>query len=108
MLIDCTTKGCMLSSDAKLDKETNEVICEFCGNVIIGITPFMKKTLLGLGQVTKAKKKAFQTYCNKCNKNRALYMKDDKAYCEVCNTHIVVTANFLQGLKQYLSEQKKE
>jgi len=109
MLITCTTKGCMATSEAKLDRETGEVICAECGNPIANITPFIKKSLESVGQVLRSKaKQAFQTFCQNCSQNRSLYIKDDKAYCKVCNAHIVVSAAFLQGLKQYLEGQGKE
>lgn len=108
MLITCTTKGCLSTTEAKLDRETGEVICENCGNPIIGITPFMKKTLSSIGQVLRNRtKQAFQANCPNCNQNRSLYIKEGKAYCKVCNTQVVVSAAFLNGLKQYLKGQKE-
>jgi len=109
MLITCTTKGCMATSEAKLDRDSGEVICEDCGNPIAGITPFMKKSLESVGQVLRSKaKQAFQAACKTCNQNRTLYVKEDKAYCKVCNTQVLVSAAFLSGLKQHLESQGKE
>ena len=106
MLISCTTKGCMATTEAKLDRDTGEVICEACGNPVAGITEFMKKGLQSVGQVLRWKvKQAFQASCQNCHQNRSLYVKEDKAYCKVCNAQINVSASFLIGLKQHLESQ---
>jgi len=103
MLINCTTKGCLQSTNAKLDKDTNEVICESCGNPIRNITQFTKKALMGMGQFLRNKKKQpFMSLCQKCNESRSLYVKDDKAFCEKCDTQVHITSAFMVGLKQYL------
>ena len=107
MLINCTTKGCLKATEAKLNRETGEVICEECGNSIKNITPFMKKSLDSVGQVLRSiSKQAFQAKCNKCNSSRSLYVHEDKAYCSVCSTQVPVTAAFLQGLKQYIKNKE--
>ena len=107
MLIDCTTKGCLKKSEAKLDVEKDQVICDECGNPIDNITKFTKKALKSLGQVVRIKsKQAFQALCKNCNDSRELYIKEDKAYCKSCNTQVFVSAAFLQGLKVYLESKK--
>jgi len=99
----------MATSEAKLDRESKEVICEECGNPIKGITPFMKKSLESVGQVLRSKmKQAFQSACKNCNQTRPLYVKEDKAYCKICNNQVMVSAAFLNGLKQHLENQGKE
>jgi len=109
MLISCTTKGCLKTSEAKLDRSSDEVICEECGNPILGITPFMKKSLQSVGQVLRSKtKEAFQALCKNCNTNRPLYLKGKKAYCKMCNTQAMVSDAFMNGLKAYLDSQGKE
>lgn len=109
MLIACTTKGCLSTTEAKLDRETGEVICEDCGNPITGITPFMRKSLESIGQVVRSKsKQAFQVLCKQCNQNRSLYMKEEKVYCKHCNTQILVSAAFMVGLKEFLNNKRKE
>lgn len=109
MLINCTTKGCLQSSEAKLDRDSNDVICDFCGNAITNVTPFTKKALSGIGQVLRHKaKQPFQQQCPKCNTSRSLCVKSERAHCERCDTQIHVTAAFLQGLKVHLVNQQKE
>jgi hypothetical protein len=109
MLITCTTKGCLKHTEARLDRNSGEVICEECGNPIKGVTLFMKKGLQSIGQVLRNKnKQAFQAFCKNCNNNRSLYINENKAYCKVCNTQVIITAAFLSGLRNYLKMQEKE
>lgn len=109
MLLNCTTKGCMKSSEAKLDKTTGKVICEECGNPIEGISRYMIKCLDSCGQIMRSNtKEPFQTLCKTCNKAQSLYIKDDKAYCKACNSQVVVGAAFFTGLKLYLEGKARD
>lgn len=109
MLITCTTKGCLRQTDAKLDIQSNEVICEECGNPISNITPFTKKALKSCGQILRGKnKEPFQALCQTCNAMRSLYVEEGKAFCKVCNTQVHITAAFKKGLEEYLKGKKKE
>jgi hypothetical protein len=108
MLLDCTTKGCLQKTEAKLDSN-GDVICDECGNVIPNITKFTKKTLKDLGQVLRSRsKQPFQANCPNCNKSSPLFIEENKAYCRTCNTQVYVTAAFLRGLKFYLDDLEKE
>lgn len=107
VLINCTTKGCLQQTEAKLNRETQEVICDQCGNPI-NVTTQMKRTLNSLGQVLRTKNvKAFQQYCPNCKTMRPLYVEKNAAYCEVCASQVTVTPAFLQGLKLHLERTKK-
>jgi NAD-dependent DNA ligase len=108
MLLDCTTKGCLQKTEAKLDSNNN-VICDECGNVIPNITRFTKKALKDLGQILRSRsKQPFQANCPNCNKSSSLFIEENKAYCKACNTQVQVTAAFLRGLKFYLDDLEKE
>jgi hypothetical protein len=99
----------MKMSEAKLDRDTNEVICDECGNVIQGITSFMKKSLEATGQVTRSiKKQAFQTQCLTCKKSQPMYVKERKAFCSGCNTHVKLSEAFLEQLMIYQSQKDKD
>lgn len=107
MLINCTTKGCMKTSDAWLNKEDNSVRCTECGNEI-NVTPFFKRTLEQSNRIIKTNKsKPWTQYCANCKGNQTLYAQGNQAYCEKCGTQIIVTSAFLQGLKNYLDNKKK-
>ena len=109
MLINCTTRGCLQQTEAKLNRETQEVICEECGNPIQNITSFTKRTLASIGQVLRStEKKPFQAYCPQCNTHRSLFVKDNKAYCTVCGNIVNIPPAFLHGLKMYLETQKND
>lgn len=108
MLISCTTKGCLQTTEAKLNRETGEVICEACGNPIQNITPFTVKALSSIGQVLRnVSKKPFQALCTQCKVHRSLYVSEGKAYCEVCGTQVHVAPAFLHGLKLHLESKEK-
>lgn len=108
MLINCTTKGCLKQTDAKLNKDTGEVICEECGNAIIGVTPYMKKVLDSSGQTIRSvKKQAFQAMCMSCHKSQPLVIKNNNAYCKECGAQVHISASFMQGLKLFLDAQAK-
>jgi len=62
-----------------------------------------------VGQVLRGNtKKPFQAHCLHCNTHRSLYLKNGKAYCDKCGTHVPVAPAFLHGLKLYLENQEKE
>lgn len=108
VLINCTTKGCLKQTEAKLNRETDEVICDECGNVVEGLSPMMKRSLGSMGQVLRKKKvKPFQQYCSACKTTRTLHVKGNTALCDECNTQVHVTPAFLQGLKLHLERQAK-
>jgi hypothetical protein len=102
MLIDCTTKGCLQKTEAKLDPETNMVMCDACGNVIENVTPYTKKALKDVGQILRHKAKApFQSLCQQCNGNQPLYTDGERAFCRACNSQVHITPAFMRGLKEY-------
>ncbi len=108
MLIDCTTKGCLKLTEAKLNKDTGDVICEECGNAIIGITPYMKKVLENSRQtISSVKKQAFQAMCMSCQKSQPLVIKGNNAHCKDCGAQVQISASFMQGLKLFLEAQAK-
>jgi uncharacterized Zn finger protein (UPF0148 family) len=98
----------MEQTEAKLNKETGEVICEGCGKPIEGITEFAKKTLLSIGQVLRSPKKAFQSQCHQCKTSRPLYIEEGRAFCKVCGTQAHVSAAFLKGLEMHIQDEDKE
>lgn len=109
MLITCTTRGCLQQTEAKLDRKTQEVICEACGNPINGITAFMKKSLSDCGQVLRHNgKSAFMALCKKCNQQCDMYIKDEKAYCKNCDSQVLLSPAFFSGLKQKLAKESEE
>lgn len=109
MLITCTNKGCLQSTEAKLNKDTNEVICMSCGKPISNLTEQIRRTLSTLGQIIRStENKPFQARCPKCNARKDVVLIDNVPYCAVCNTELHLSAVFLNALKQHLVEQERE
>jgi RNase P subunit RPR2 len=110
MNFTCNRKGCMQSSEAKLNLETNEVICDECGQVIDNMTEFTKRTLKQAGQVLRVKsvQQAFQVFCPTCNKNVELILDEGKAYCKTCKSPLALSATFLRTYKEQQDKARKE
>lgn len=108
MLISCTTKGCLQQTEAKLNEQTGEVICEACENPIKNVTEFIKKALRDSKQVMRSPKTAFQAQCHQCRAAKPLYIDEGRAFCKTCGTQVHVTAAFLKGLEIHLKEEEKE
>lgn len=57
------------TTDASLNLDTNEAICNDCGDVLENITTYAKNAMKINGDVLKTKKgKAFNFKCSTCNK----------------------------------------
>lgn len=109
MLITCTNKGCLQTTEAKLDKETNEVVCMACGKPIINLTDQMKRTLASFGQVRRlTEHKPFQIKCQACNAQRAFTLEGDVARCAACGAELHPSATFLKAYKQHMAQLEKE
>ena len=109
MLIACTNKGCLQSTEARFDKETNEVICMACGKPIINLTEQMKRTLVAFGQVKRsAEHKPFQVRCPTCAAQRDFTLSGDVAHCATCGTELHMSATFMNAFRQHLAQLEKE
>jgi hypothetical protein len=111
MFISCDNKGCFDLTEAKLNKDTDEVICMSCGKSISSVTFFMKVTLKTLGQITRSGKKgsSFSIKCEKCNTNNTPKVIKGKIYCsnEKCNKEMTnVSPIMANTLKLMLSNKK--
>lgn len=95
MLITCTNKICMQMSNAQLDKDTMEVICEECKKPIDGVTEHMKRLLASSGQIIRDEaRKAFSMACNNCKANREVVLNSDNdTVCRICTKPITVHAS---------------
>jgi len=109
-LINCTNKGCMKSSEAKLDVASGQVICDECGGIIAGVTDPFKRMLKDAGQIVRNKaKQAFQTFCKNCKCNTEYYVEGDgKAYCKVCKSPVTVSAIFQRAAQLNAEKKVKE
>lgn len=109
MLIACTNKGCLQSTEAKFDKSTNEVICMSCGKSIINLTEQMKRTLVSFGQILRSsEQKPFQVHCPTCGTQRDISLAGDVAHCAKCGTELRMSVTFLNAFKQHMAQLEKE
>ena len=78
MIFSCNP-GCKKgTTSASYDRETGEVICDKCTEVLQNISVFAKNNLKLSGPYTKKKKKAFEFKCLTCNKIKQAQAKDGK------------------------------
>lgn len=102
MLIACTNKGCMQTTNALLNTETLEVICADCGQSISNVSESMRRTLKSFGQIIRTdQKKAFMMACRTCNANREVVLNDkNETVCGICGDVI----NVHPAMKQAIAE----
>lgn len=110
MLINCDNKGCSKSTEALLNVETNEVICQECGQPIKNISNIMKRTLKATGNIIRSNlKKAFMMACRTCNANREVVLDaSTNTVCKVCGTEIKVQAAMKQAMIELNKLNKEE
>lgn len=89
-LIQCDNKKCLQLQAAKLDKTSNEVICQECGESITNITYFAKQQLKSLGQtIDKTKsKETFAVKCSSCSAEGKPIILNDKFCCNNCKEEL--------------------
>ncbi len=80
----------MANTDAKLNTETLEVICQKCEKPIQNISESMKRVLKSQGQVIRHEvKKAFTIACMNCKANREVVLNvDNQTICSICHNTI--------------------
>ena len=101
MLILCDNKGCLKSSNALLNPETLEVICQECGKPIGNVSDAMKRTLKSFGQIIRESKKAFMLACPQCKANREVVLdQDNNTICKNCHTPLTVHPAFKIAMEE--------
>ena len=92
---------CNSQCDCKMDKNTGDVICSNCGEILEKVTPFAKKAMKANKDFLQRNKKSFAFHCSKCNRSmQAVLNKEDKAVCSECKTPMdQVSAFMLQTMK---------
>ena len=110
MLIVCDNKGCMKTTEALLDVDKNEVICQECGQAITNISAIMKKTLKTTGNIVRsAHKKAFMMGCKQCQANREVVLDaSTNTVCKMCGAEIKVHAAMKQAMVELAKLNKEE
>jgi hypothetical protein len=101
MLVTCNNKGCLKASNALLNEETGEVICQECGQPITNVTGMMKRALKSFGQIIRAERKAFLQGCRSCKANREVVLNENnETICKVCHNPIQIHEAFKLAMEE--------
>ena len=111
MLVNCKL-GCAGkkgTTNASLDLETDEVICDFCGEEL-SVSTFAKRGMKYQGDVIKASPKAFQFDCLTCKKHIETEIKNDKLVGKNCKKDCAfnVSKFTIHGMKELSSRKSIE
>ena len=103
-LLNCTNRGCFQQGEHKLDLESNNVICEYCGGEV-AVTDYMKKILKNSKQILKRVHSSKEITCNSCGAAGAPVVIEYLggkaiAACRSCKQpHQHLTKYFVEALK---------
>lgn len=101
MLLSCNNEGCFKQSNALLNTETLEVICQECGKPISNISESMKRVLKSSGQIIRQSKQAFMLACHSCKANREVVLNEDnETVCGICHNPIKVHDSFRLAMEE--------
>ena len=65
---NCSCSKFTVTVDASLELDTENVVCNTCGDIVTGISEFAKNGMKISGDVIKAPKRAFSFKCLSCDK----------------------------------------
>lgn len=89
MILGCN-KSCKKrdgTTTGSLDIETDNVMCDNCGDTLSDITSYTKKVLKNLGKIIRTKnKKAFVMKCLACSESVEVKTVNGKLQGKVCST----------------------
>jgi len=108
MLICCDNKKCGQTTEALLDKQTDEVYCAApeCGKVIKSVTSFAKAAMRGMSQYKRVVQsvEAFAVKCEGCQKMSRPKKSRDALLCPHCGKeHTNLSPAYTHAIRQYLS-----
>ena len=87
MLVRCNLP-CRLSdgqTDASLDPESNEAICNSCGDILPNISDFTKLSMKSNGDILRKKaNKAFSFACQTCDKKVRVFSEENALIGDPC------------------------
>jgi len=105
--LTCTNKGCYkTTSDSLLDADSNEIICSECGREIKGISPFTKRSMIGLKKASKSATKSYSVKCNKCLRSGQPEYKNGIFVCFNCGEELQLTQYFKKLFIEYKATNK--
>lgn len=103
-VIYCSNKGCGESQEPLLDKTSNEVYCSECGEVMKGVSQFVKTAMAGIGQVRREvnSKVPFAMKCG-CGRVEQPKLKSGVLVCAACGKeHKGIAPGYAHAVKQFL------
>lgn len=105
MLLFCP--HCNTNQDLKIKKDTDEVICSECGN-IVQVNDFTRKALRNNRDYYIEQSQLSSFFCNVCQKKviGKYDKKKNKLMCEICNNELKVTAHMLAAMKMIEKDKK--
>ena len=105
----CSHKGCGKTQTPYLDKDTNEVYCSACDQIIPNVTIFTKTQMKALKQYRQKEKKSFSVKCEKCGKEERPKVISDDVVCGACSKSLDKLSPFFKNmLKTQLMKADKE
>ena len=107
-LLNCDNKGCNKVSEAKLDVNSNQVICSECGGEIKNVSSFAKNQMKALGQTMKsaAKQKPYAVKCGNCDETDTPKLENNKIVCVKCGAPSKMSAPFEKMLREHIKNNK--
>jgi ribosomal protein L34E len=115
MLVKCNAL-CKLSdgtTDASLDVETNEAMCNECGEVLSGVSEYSKLSMKMNGDIIRTKKKrAFVFHCQTCDDHVETMFSNSRLVGKVCpnlgeGCKINVTNHMARAIRDAQLQQEK-
>lgn len=84
VLMQCTSKKCGKMNTAYLDKDTDQVHCGACDEIINNVSVFTKRQMRFNKEFRPKHTKSFSVKCAKCNKDERPVLSGDDILCGAC------------------------
>lgn len=114
MLVRCNL-NCKknVTTDASLDIDTNEAICNLCGETLDNVTSYAKQAMKSNGDIIKKKQgQAFTFNCETCNQNMQVISEGGELVGAVCTQksecRFTVTDYMKRGIDLYSKIEQDE
>lgn len=110
MLIHCPSKRCNTTREHRLRIDVKdsirEVICLECSEVNDMVSEFMKTAMQAAGDILRIPqgRKAFMYKCHKCGIERGVKIKDEQAFCEVCEHPLNLATPTVEAIKTNINK----
>ena len=105
----CENKKCKKEMRPVVDAKTFVAECSECGQILNGISIFMRRQMAANGQVkTKPNKRvAFSVQCKECKKDVLPEVSGQEFACPLCKKTLELSNSFKILLREKLSKKAK-